>query len=68
MNYRLEVRSYIVIMVLLLMDVKRVGGTELAFEDKRYADIDDFIRVNSSWCKYPFKNDNAVSLSQVRYY
>lgn len=47
------------------MYVKRVGGTELAFEDKRYADIDDFIRVNSNWCKYPFKNDNAVSLSQV---
>jgi hypothetical protein len=49
MNYRLE----------------RAGGTELAFEDKRYADIDDFIRVNSNWCRYPFKTDNAVSLSQT---
>jgi hypothetical protein len=44
---------------------QRLPGGKILYEDQVYADIDEFLKMNKSWCQIPFENDNAVTYTQV---
>jgi hypothetical protein len=44
--------------------LERLPGGKILYEDQVYADIDEFLKMNKTWCQIPFENDNAVSYTQ----